>query len=81
MDHTMHAIETVHAVQQINKLTERQRQVLGLVLGGHQNKNIAVLLGVSQRTVENHRQMIYQRTGTRSLAELVRLGLLAGIDA
>ena len=77
----MHAIETVHAVQQINKLTERQRQVLGLVLGGHQNKNIAVLLGVSQRTVENHRQMIYQRTGTRSLAELVRLGLLAGIDA
>lgn len=76
----VHEFEIAHAIQQMNKLTERQREVLSLILGGHANKKIAVYLGMSQRTVENHRQMIKQRTGARSLAELVRLGLLAGID-
>jgi two-component system CheB/CheR fusion protein len=36
-------------------LTPRQHQVMELVLAGHPSKNIAADLGISQRTVENHR--------------------------
>jgi len=43
------------------------------VLAGHPSKNIAADLGISQRTVENHRAAIMHRTGARSLPELTRL--------
>jgi two-component system CheB/CheR fusion protein len=54
-------------------LTPRQRDVLGLVLAGHPSKNIAADLRISQRTVENHRAAIMERTGAKSIPELVRL--------
>jgi len=47
------------------------------VLAGHPSKNIAADLGISQRTVENHRAGIMQRMGVRSLPELARLMLRA----
>ena len=43
------------AANHIASLTPRQRQIMELVLAGHPNKNIAADLGISQRTVENHR--------------------------
>ena len=39
-------------------LTPRQREIMDMVLAGHPNKNIAANLGISQRTVENHRALI-----------------------
>lgn len=54
-------------------LTVRQRQIMDLVLAGHPSKNIAVRLGISQRTVENHRASIMHRTGAHSLPALARL--------
>jgi two-component system CheB/CheR fusion protein len=48
-----------------------------MVLDGHPSKNIAVDLGISQRTVENHRAEIMRKTGTRSLPALARLVLAA----
>ena len=42
--------------------------VMEMVLAGHPSKNIAADLGISQRTVENHRASIMTKTGTRSLA-------------
>ena len=58
-------------------LTPRQRQVMEMVLAGHPSKNIAADLGISQRTVENHRASIMTKTGTKSLPALARLALVA----
>ncbi len=58
-------------------LTARQRQIMDLVLAGHPSKNIAADLGVSQRTVENHRAAVMKKTGSRSIPALIRLALAA----
>lgn len=42
-------------------LTTRQRQIMELVITGHPSKNIAADLGISQRTVENHRASIMKK--------------------
>ncbi|MBU1210522.1 MAG: response regulator [Alphaproteobacteria bacterium] len=65
------------AASQIADLTQRQRQIMELVLAGHPSKNIAADLGISQRTVENHRAAIMTRTGVKSLPELARLAVAA----
>lgn len=48
-----------------------------MILAGHPNKNIAADLGISQRTVENHRASIMTKTGSKSLPALARLALAA----
>ena len=65
------------AAKRIEGLTQRQRQIMEMVLEGHPNKNIAADLGLSQRTVENHRAKLMKRTGVTSLPELARLALTA----
>ena len=65
------------AAQQIAGLTLRQRQVMTMVLAGEPSKNIAADLGISQRTVENHRASIMLRTGAKSLPALARLAMVA----
>ncbi|MCS3515492.1 MULTISPECIES: response regulator transcription factor [Pseudomonas] len=65
------------AIDHISHLTARQRQILGMVLDGHPSKNIAVDLGISQRTVEKHRASIMSRTHARSIPELARIALAA----
>ncbi|MEP7209706.1 MAG: chemotaxis protein CheB [Alphaproteobacteria bacterium] len=66
-----------NAIVQIASLTGRQRQIMELVLAGHPSKNIAADLGISQRTVENHRAAVMKRTGVKSLPELARLAVAA----
>jgi two-component system CheB/CheR fusion protein len=58
-------------------LTSRQRQIMDMVLAGHPSKNIAADLGISQRTVENHRAAIMKKSGSKSLPALARLALAA----
>lgn len=60
-------------------LTRRQHQVLGHVLAGQPSKNIAADLGISRRTVENHRAAIMARMGATSLPALVRLAIGADV--
>jgi len=67
------------AALQIASLTQRQRQIMDLVLAGHPNKNIAADLKLSQRTVENHRAAIMQKTGAPSLPALARLAMAATV--
>jgi DNA-binding CsgD family transcriptional regulator len=65
------------ATRQLADLTTRQRQVMDLVIAGHPSKNIAADLGISQRTVDNHRAAVMKKTGSKSLAALVRTALAA----
>ena len=65
------------AVSSLSGLTARQRQIMEMVLDGHPSKNIAAELGISQRTVENHRAEIMRKTGAKSLPALARLVLAA----
>ncbi len=68
------------AVEHLSGLTARQREIMYLVLAGHPSKNIAADLGISQRTVENHRAAIMTRSGVKSLPALARLALAAAWD-
>ncbi len=68
------------AKMRIAKLTVRQREIMNRILIGQLNKNIAMDLGLSQRTVEHHRASIMQKTGSQSLVALARLALAAGVS-
>jgi len=61
------------------RLSPRQAQVLEHVLAGHPNKETALKLMISRRTVEHHRAAVMQKTGARSVPELIRIvGRAAG---
>jgi FixJ family two-component response regulator len=62
----------------LDRLTPRERQVLKLVTDGKPNKVMAAELGVSQRTVEIHRAHVMRKMGASSLAQLVRMTIIAG---
>jgi len=61
-------------------LTPREREVLEGLLAGLPNKSIAYDLAISPRTVEIHRARVMEKMAARSLSELVRLSLAAGLQ-
>jgi two-component system, LuxR family, response regulator FixJ len=64
------------AQQALARLSPRERSVLAGLAAGQTSKDIARQLGVSPRTVEVHRASIMRRTGTATLADLLRLHFL-----
>lgn len=52
-------------------LTQREREVLGLVAAGNLNKQIAATLGIAVRTVEVHRAHAREKLGAKTAAEAV----------
>lgn len=62
-----------HVEQVISALTRREREVFDLLVKGHSNKEIAERLGISARTVEDHRAAIVGKTRVNGLAQLVAL--------
>ena len=77
--HEIRLVDALHekAAANVASLTSRQHEIMDLVLAGHPSKNIAADLGISQRTVENHRAAIMTKMGTRSLPELARMAQAA----
>jgi len=61
------------------QLTPRQLEILHLVVEGRANKNIAAALSISQRTVENHRARIMQKSGVKSLPALARMVFVSSL--
>jgi two-component system response regulator FixJ len=59
--------------QRLRSLTDREREVLEHLLKGKLNKEIAVDLNVSQRTIEAHRARIREKTRTRGIVDLIRM--------
>jgi two-component system, LuxR family, response regulator FixJ len=65
--------ELAAAAARAAELSPRQREVMALVVQGHSNKEIALKLNLSPRTVENYRAWVMERMGATNLAELVRM--------
>ena len=68
-------LEREQILQRFESLTPRERDVLKLMMEGRSNKAMAGDLLLSQRTVELYRARVMEKTGSRSLAQLVRMAL------
>ena len=63
----------------LDRLSERELEVLGHVVSGQLNKQIAADLGINERTVKLHRTSITRKLEVQSVAELTRLTEEAGL--
>ncbi|WP_375271341.1 response regulator transcription factor [Sphingomonas sp.] len=61
------------ALERTARLTVRERQVFDLLVEGHPNKVVADRLGLSPKTVEDHRAAVLAKTGASGLAALIAL--------
>jgi len=61
------------------KLTPRQREVLQLIAEGHPNREIASMLHISVKTVDNHRANLMDKLDLHSTADLTRYAIRKGI--
>jgi DNA-binding NarL/FixJ family response regulator len=61
------------------ELTTRERQILSLVAQGRTNADIATMLGISVKTVDNHRTNVMRKLDVHSAAELVALAYREGL--
>lgn len=67
------------AAKRLARLTLREKQVVEMVIEGNSNKQIAYILGISQRTVETHRANAMKKVGVRTLSELIHLAIAASV--
>jgi two-component system response regulator FixJ len=77
-EHRSRESQRQELVERLAELSPRQREVMHLVAGGLSNKEIALRLGISPRTVENYRAWVMERMGAANLADLVRKVLMIG---
>ncbi|MGB5179870.1 MAG: response regulator [Gammaproteobacteria bacterium] len=68
----------VSASTRLATLTRREHEVMLLIVTGHANKDIAMKLDLSHRTIETHRGRIMEKTGAQSLTELIQIALASG---
>ena len=67
--------EDAAVARRLESLTQREREVLSLIVDGQLNKQVADELGISIKTVEVHRSRVMEKMHASSIAELVRLTL------
>jgi FixJ family two-component response regulator len=73
------AVKVAELHERYRSLTERERDIMALVVLGHPNKQIAANLALAEVTVKAHRRQIMHKMRARSLPELVRMaGRLRG---
>lgn len=59
--------------RRINRLTDREKEVLQLIVGNHSNKEVARILDISHRTIDVHRARIMEKMEAENLTELLTL--------
>lgn len=64
--------ERTVVMEQLARLTPREREVMELLVAGKTSKEIAVAMDVSVRTVEGHRRTVFWKMNVSSAAQLVR---------
>lgn len=64
----------------IGRLTSREREVLSHVVAGHHNREIAVALGISPRTVEVYKSKLFDKLQVDRLPDLIRLAIDAELS-
>lgn len=74
-------VERERIAKCIATLTERERQVLDLIVAGRLNKQIAAELGTVEKTIKYHRGNLMRKMGVRVVADLVKLAERAGIGS
>lgn len=79
-DAAAHAVRRRHhaLLKRFASLSEREREVMAMVVQGRMNKEIAAELGIHERTVKLHRTAVTTKLGVQSVAELTRLWIGAG---
>jgi two-component system response regulator FixJ len=78
-DQPQESTATAALLPRLASLTPRERDVLDLLVEGHQNKVVAHRLAISPRTVEIHRARVMEKMQARSLPELVRMAMALGV--
>jgi DNA-binding NarL/FixJ family response regulator len=68
-------------VNSLSGLTDRERQVLGLVARGHDNRYIGSALYLSEKTVRNHVSRLFTKLGATRRAQIVALARDAGLGS
>jgi two-component system response regulator FixJ len=76
-----HELRVRDAILKGNRLTPREREVLGGMLAGLSSREIGVMIGIGVRTVEMHRANLMRKLDAGNLPELMRLCLLAGLTS
>ncbi len=59
--------------RRMSALTPRERELMDLLVQGHNNKSMATAMRLSERTVELHRARVMEKMGAGSVAQLVRM--------
>ncbi|HUU41779.1 MAG TPA: response regulator transcription factor, partial [Desulfatiglandales bacterium] len=65
--------------EQSDPLSEREKEVLRLLAQGHSNQEVADILCISRKTVENHRAHIVQKTGVQGQTGLTKYAARIGL--
>lgn len=76
---SLHRAEMEKTGALVSNLTAREREILQHLALGESNKRIALQLGISARTVENHRARIRLKLKARTVAQLIRIATVASL--
>lgn len=67
--------ENLEKPDQGKLLTDREKEILRLLAEEHSNKEIGMLLHISERTVETHRKNIFRKAGTNNMVGLMKFAI------
>ncbi len=74
-----HVVKGEVPVRETSNLTQRESEILVLITDGMSSREIAEALGISQKTVDNHRHRIMEKLNIHTIAELTKWAIREGL--